>query len=339
MMISLFGSSIGLGLQSWCIFQFKSLELFLMSRVVTGVFSGCGPVAKAYLADVGDKSGKLAMYLAWRDAASTLAYILGPVCGGILFEVLRRSNISNIGMVSGATATSTSILNGQSQALGSVIGVSALGSLLASILIWSFVDDKIGSGVGWSRKNDKQTASTITTTNDEKDTDNEDAIIMEEKEYEIIACPLGMKLWTGVVTVCVVSFLYHVADSTFFAFFPALLQNQLHLDPRQIGLVFTMLSCITFSFSATSLSSKLISKIGVVNTCSLGLSAVGAGLFALSAASSSSVSLLTASFFFPYLIVGAAGLYFCGVPLYGPTIPTMLLQCVPPYQRGAGKFH
>ena len=348
MMISLFGSSIGLGLQSWCIFQFKSLELFLMSRVVTGIFSGCGPVAKAYLADVGDKSGKLAMYLAWRDAASTLAYILGPVFGGILFEVLRQSssNISSIGVVSatktattaaiGATATATSILDGQSQALGSVIGVSAIGSLLAAILIWSFVDNEIRSEVGWSKKNDRQTTATSTYNN--KDTDKQDDIIVEEKEYEIIACPLGMKLWTGVATVCVVSFLYHVADSTFFAFFPALLQYQLHLDPRQIGLVFTMLSCITFSFSATSLSSKLISKIGVVNTCSLGLSAIGAGLFALSAASSSSASLMTATFLLPYLIVGAAGLYFCGVPLYGPTIPTMLLQCVPPYQRGAGEF-
>ncbi len=312
MFISLLGSSIGLGLQSYCIFNVKSLELFLMSRIVTGVFSGCAPVAKAYLADVGDRSGKLAMYLAWRDAASTLAYILGPVCGGILFEVLRQSRTA-----AASTTASTLLLDGQSHALGSVIGVSAFGSLLAAILIWSFVDEKIGSGG-----------------------DGKDNAIETQDDYEIVACPLGMKLWTGVATVCIVSFLYHVADSTFFAFFPALLQNQLQMDPRQIGLVFTMLSCITFCFSATSLSSKLISSIGVVNTCALGLGAVGAGLGALSAAAAipSTGMSLNGVGYLPFLIIGAAGLYFCGVPLYGPTIPTMLLQCVPPYQRGAGKL-
>merc|ERR1712046_77381 len=35
------------------------------------------------------------------------------------------------------------------------------------------------------------------------------------------------------------------------------------------------------------------------------------------------------------LLWGAVALYQVGVPLYAPTIPTMLLQCVPPYQRGA----
>ena len=38
------------------------------------------------------------------------------------------------------------------------------------------------------------------------------------------------------------------------------------------------------------------------------------------------------------VVLAAAALYFCGIPLYGPTIPTMLLLCVPPYQRGTGKL-
>ena len=207
------------------------------------------------------------------------------------------------------------------------------------MLILSFVDDKIGSSSSKSRNkstqvkgdNDENSDNNVKTTTTATNT-------KEEDNYEIIACPLGTKLWTGVGTVCVISFLYHVADSTFFAFFPALLQNQLNLNPQQIGLVFTMLSCITFSFSATSMSSRLIKKIGVVNTCALGLSAVGAGLCCLSASASIAATATAAVATLPLLIIGSAGLYFCGVPLYGPTIPTMLLQCVPPYQRGAGEF-
>lgn len=346
MAVSLFGSAVGLGLQCVCIWKMFSLRVFLIGRVLTGVFSGCGPVAKAYLADIGDDDnlkaevidddetgkgkkatksagagGNLAKFLAWRDAASTLAYILGPVVGGILFELFR----SNTNTAAKAAAAS------QSEALAHVIGVSAMGSFLAAVLILLFVEDRKYSrnANGNVNKNAVGEAGEI---------DNQNAKGEEGKNqlqndgYEIVACPLGMKLWTGVATVCVISFLYHVADSTFFAFFPALLQSQLQLNPKQIGLVFTMLSCITFCFSVTSMSSKLISKIGVVNTCALGLSAVGAGLVALSAAAGTAVSSFVGM---PLLIVSAAALYFCGVPIYGPTVPTMLLQCVPPYQRGA----
>jgi len=391
MAISLLGSAFGLGLQCVCIWKLFSLRLFLIGRVLTGVFSGCGPVAKAYLADIGDadgrvnangnangnakantnvnvnvnvkanvdtksdkgsdkgRGGNLAKYLAWRDAASTLAYILGPVAGGILFELFRSKTATTLTSTSNAAAAAAASSAAQSQALGYVIGVSALGSLLAAALILFFVEDRKFT----PRKSTNTSTNTISNDNSEEQAgksksegqgQGQDTQI--EDTYEIVACPLGMKLWTGVATVCVISFLYHVADSTFFAFFPALLQNQLQLNPKQIGLVFTMLSSITFCFSVTSMSSRLISKIGVVNTCALGLSAVGAGLVALSAASShavaasmsTSMSTLTivggGTTMMPLLVVGAAALYFCGVPLYGPTIPTMLLQCVPPYQRG-----
>ena len=34
------------------------------------------------------------------------------------------------------------------------------------------------------------------------------------------------------------------------------------------------------------------------------------------------------------VLAGIAAVYFCGVSIYGPTIPTMLLRCVPPKKRG-----
>ena len=64
--------------------------------------------------------------------------------------------------------------------------------------------------------------------------------------------------------------------------------SSLQFNPQQIGAIFTLLSSITFCFSATSISSKLIQLIGVVKTCSLGLGLVGIGLSLLSMSSSSS---------------------------------------------------
>ena len=292
----------------------------------------------------------MAKYLGWRDAASTLSYIIGPALGGILYETLRcwgqRSARSmpiaqvnssmrwlNQGrpfggggaIVNAATATAAD-LNGRAGALAFVIGMSAVGSLLASLLVIMFVHDV--------KKIEKKSHD-----DDDGDADSSSNAALEKAaakdDLEIMACPLGRSLWTGIATVCVISFLYHIADSTFFAFYPALLQNQLGFDAKSIGMSFTGLACVSFLFSATSLSSKLIEKAGVVNACVLGLGVIGAGLLGLATSASSIVSLSIMK----YVIFGAAALYFAGVPIYGPTIPTMLLQCVPPYQRGAGEYN
>ena len=306
---SLLGSGIGLTVQSWAIYRHWSLKWFLITRVFTGVFSGTSPVAKAYLADVGAKSGLLPKFLAWRDASSTLAYILGPVLGGFVFEAARKVVGLGLGKDGGAgTSVST--------ALAFVIGLSALASLVASGLIATLVSNP----------------RTETGDNDTRDNATKDKHKSEEQlkeEYELVSCPLGVNLWTGVATVCVVSSLYHVADSTFFAFFPALLKKQLGLDAGAIGVVFTAFACISFLFSASSASNVLIQKIGVVNTCATGLGSIGVGLLGLAVAASSGMGNLAT-------VLAAAAFYFCGVPLYGPTIPTMLLLCVPPYQRGTG---
>jgi MFS family permease len=374
MAISLLGSGLGLGLQSWAIWREWSLGMFFVTRVLTGVFSGSAPVAKAFLADIGDErereemamdverkrrqrgmdckeeerkeqgdkqnSGKnkgiVAQYLGWRDAASTLSYIVGPALGGILYEVVRcwgnspsKSSFDtsmtwlNQGRPFDGKAYAAVASDGRARALATVIGVAGLGSLIASLMVMAFVKDHRGS-----MKDEKDQKM--------KDSTSQSSSQLEEavkKDLEIISCPLGQSLWSGVATVCAISFLYHIADSTFFAFYPALLQNQMNFDAKAIGMSFTAFACVSFLCSATSLSKKIIEKAGVVNACAFGLSAIGAGLFGLSTSASSFVS----EGVMKLLTFAAAGLYFAGVPLYGPTIPTMLLLCVPPYQRGAGK--
>jgi MFS family permease len=326
--ISLLGGGIGLGLQSMSIWSKSSLHIFLATRVFTGIFSGVAPVAKAYLADLGDeveRSGKrtsssssseqglVAKYLGWRDAASTLAYIVGPALGGILFELVKDSSLS--------------VSPNETGALAFVIGIAGLASIIASGCISMFVREefKPNQSLKQIRQPSKHTEF--------KSKEESNIEAAAEKSYECLSCPLGSQLWTGVATVCVISFLYHVSDSTFFAFYPALLQNQFGLDARAVGISFTGFACISFMFSAMSLSSKMIEKVGVVNTCVAGLTSLGTGLTALSflgvGLKSVSIGVLKA---FTWI---SAAVYFSGVPLYGPTVPLMLLMCVPSHQRGA----
>ena len=371
--VGLMGSGVGLGLQSLAVSREWSLGVFLATRVFTGMFSGSAPVAKAFLADIGDRdqhlhqdqdnddgdqgskvngkgNGLVAKYLGWRDAAATLSYIIGPALGGILYEAVRcfRKNVGavssqasistpirwlNLGRPLGgggsATAAATAaaeITNGVTGALAFVIGVAALGSLIASFMVMSLVKDiaPVDKFNATSKSRDE---------NDSQDVDVESKMeAAAKRDLEIMTCPLGKSLWTGIATVCTISFLYHIADSTFFAFFPALLQNQLGFNAKSIGMSFTGFAFVSFLFSATSLSSKLIERVGVVNACAAGLATIGAGLLGLSTSASS--SLVGIGIAQTFLTFGAGAMYFAGVPLYGPTIPTMLLLCVPPYQRG-----
>jgi len=95
---------------------------------------------------------------------------------------------------------------------------------------------------------------------------------------------------------------------------------------------------VSFLFSAAPLSIRLIEKAGaVVNACVAGLGVIGVGLLGLSTSAWASASMVSWGIT-KWLPFGAVALYFAGVPLYGPTIPTMLLQCVPPDQRGAGEY-
>ena len=95
--ISLFGNFVGLALQGLALLRQWPLPALLALRVFTGSCSGSSPVAKAYLADVGAASGQLPRYVAWRDAASTLAYIVGPALGGLLYSASGASLSAVVG--------------------------------------------------------------------------------------------------------------------------------------------------------------------------------------------------------------------------------------------------
>ena len=309
MSLTLLGSGLGLMLQSWGIRRCWTLEQFLLARVITGCFAGNSPISKAYLADRGSEGNKgdLSKYLAWKDAASTLAFIAGPVLGGLVYQ------IGKLGAVGGDNSKQISF----------VIFCSAVASLFASMSIMLFVKN-----TGQHKKKPKSSLAE----NDTVDADTSDKGESREESSEIIACPLGTRLWTGVVSVACVSALYHAADSTFFAFFPSLLHNSLGFSTQSVGLAFTSFAVISFFMSAF-VASRFLKAFGPVAACTTGLGAVGTGLLALGYAASLpagiSMSVISA------LILGASALYYMGVPIYGPSVPTMLLQCVPSHKRGA----
>jgi len=320
MSLTLFGSGMGLLLQSYGIRKCWTLEQFLTARVLTGCFAGNSPISKAYLADRGSLSsgggrGELSKYLAWKDAASTLAFILGPVFGGLVYQLCGRG-------VLGVT--------GESNRISFVILCSAVASLLASMAIMLFVKNTGSSGV----KIPRSPAVAHDNKNEDKDT-----IIDATKDgecdtstTELISCPLGSTLWAGVASVAVVSSLYHAADSTFFAFFPTLLQNRLHVGTQAVGMALTSFAIVSFAMSAF-VSSRFLKAFGPVTACTTGLGAVGTGLWTLGYAASLPAGInmgVTAAF-----ILGASALYYIGVPLFGPSVPTMLLLCVPAHKRGA----
>jgi len=301
MAITLAGSGFGLMLQSYGIQRQWTLQQFLAARVLTGCFAGNSPISKAYLADKGSEGNraKLTKYLAWKDAASTMAFIVGPMLGGLLYQGGKRV-VDN------------------TKSISFVILCSAIASLFASFSIITCVKNNTTKEADVP-KTVKATTNSTTASSTEFNT---------KTENFIISCPLGTRLWTGVATVAGVSALYHAADSTFFAFFPSLLQNRLNFDTQGVGLTFTMFAFVSFGMSAF-VSSRFVGRYGPVAACSTGLGVIGTALLVLGyAASQSGIRAII-----PF-VLGAASLYYVGVPLYGPSVPTMLLQCVPSNKRG-----
>ena len=302
--ISLLGAGVGLAVQGLAIQRGWPLWAFLGLRALTGSMAGSSPVAKAYLADIGSSTGQLPRYMAWRDASSTLAYIVGPLMSGHLF----------LGQLTvGLTRT---------MSLAAVISVSAVCSLLAAVLVVAFVSETPPKPLAAAP------ASLTTIAPASPPTD-----VMRGGVEDLIACPLGAQLVAAVATVCVVSALFSCGSAPFDAFFPSLVKSLAGMNEIGIGQSKAALAALSLLVSAT-ISARVQRTLGVVGTCVAGLGTSAIGLAGIALVAASPVAQAGATTMHLALFWIAAALYQLGVPLYGPTIPTMLLQCVPRNRRG-----
>jgi MFS transporter, DHA1 family, tetracycline resistance protein len=321
MTASLLGSGVGLMAQTWVIHHDLSLVSFLLARAFTGAFAGSSPVSKAYLADVGYKDGKLPRYLALRDASATMAYIAGPMLGGLLFEMRRWLVLNYYGPPPISTTMTSVVGTSTTGSLSFVIGISAAASIGAALLVAALVTDFKPTKNRGEEKGETNTAS---------DSEEDDEQQRPQQDEQLISCPLGRTMWAGVASVCVVSFLFNVGDSCFHAFYSQL-QKSAGMSAGDIGFLYTILATISFSVSATA-TGWMMKVFGPVWTCAVGLTCAGTGLSALGLAAWGPFAAFPPTV---GILSLAAAVYYCGVPLYGPTIPTMLLRCVPSHQRGA----
>jgi len=245
--LSLFGSGLGLMLQSLVIRSHGSLSLFLATRMLTGLFAGNSPVSKALLADLGFHDGNLPKYLALKDASATAAYVIGPAMGGIMYDL-----IDKFGMGTAEKSMQSSA------SLSIVIGVSAVASMVASVAVIFFVTESYAQ-TKWNNKGHTN-----------------------EETHDTLPFSLSSGTLIGAASIFIVSFLFNIGDATFHAFFSQLLKESAEFDAKSIGLVYTFMACISFLLSATFVGS-ILNKHGPVATCVAGLLIVSNGLLGIGA--------------------------------------------------------
>ena len=317
LVLSLLGVGFGLVAQSVAVSRDWSLAAFLGLRVASGAFAGASPVVKAYLADAATPE-RLADYMAWREAACTLAFIVGPTLGGLLFT---------------------------GSSLGACIGVTGWASVAAAGLVLAFVresrpeEDAEAKGEGDADVADGDAdvavASSAPRPGRAPSEPRDDASVGRSARAVAAAeaagaeearaaplCPLGTRLVTAVATICVTSFLYNAGQSTFDSFFPLYASRTLGLEPRQIGAWLTALAAVSFTISSTGFA-RVQKAIGLTLTTALGLTLVSLGLAGIGAARN------------PTMAAVAAATYVAGIPLFTPAVPILLMQCVPANRRGA----
>jgi len=100
LLISYAGVGLGFVLQGLSVANGLPFAAFIALRVMSGAFAGASIVVKAYLADVASKT-TLPKYMARREAAGTLAFIVGPAISGMLLSL---TSVSAVVAFSGATS-------------------------------------------------------------------------------------------------------------------------------------------------------------------------------------------------------------------------------------------
>eukprot|EP00929_Paragymnodinium_shiwhaense_P012677 TRINITY_DN12016_c0_g1_i1.p1 TRINITY_DN12016_c0_g1~~TRINITY_DN12016_c0_g1_i1.p1 ORF type:complete len:533 (+),score=63.28 TRINITY_DN12016_c0_g1_i1:67-1665(+) len=101
---ALTGGGIGALLQFAAVALQWPFTVFLAARALAGVFSGTVPVVKAYIGERFDQKD-VPRILAYREAASTFAFIFGPALGGFL-----ASRVFSVPLLLSAVASLTAAL-------------------------------------------------------------------------------------------------------------------------------------------------------------------------------------------------------------------------------------
>ncbi len=304
---SLMGVGVGLILQALCVRSGWSLQTFLALRVLSGAFAGASPVVKAYLADASTPEF-LPQLMAWREASCTLAFIVGPTLGGMLFAGFSLSAaISVTGWASVAAATMVLLFMTPPQSMKAsmreVVGDASTSS----------------DAVETTERTTKEKATKSPTAGIPTETKQPQSL-PGVYDPDTLSCPLGQQYLPAVATICVTSFLYNAGQSTFDSFFPLLLSKKLAMAPTQIGALLTALSAVSFTVSAT-LFAPTQKFFGLTKTTVIGLTLVAIGLVCIGQVN-------------PAAVPPAAFLYVSGLPLFTPAVPILLMQCVPPTRRG-----
>ena len=271
LVLSLMGVGLGLILQGLCVKSGWSLQTFLLLRVLSGAFAGASPVVKAYLADAATPEF-LPQLMAWREASCTLAFIVGPTLGGLLFAGYN---------------------------LSAAISVTGWASIAAAALVAVFMTSPAMMRQSMAETLEAVKADALNNANAETSaTPAKPAAGVYDPEA--LSCPLGREYLPAVATICLTSFLYNAGQSTFDSFFPLLLSKKLEMSPTQIGALLTTLSVISFTVSAT-LFAPVQKLLGLTKTTVIGLLLVSIGLVAIGQAN-------VAAFVPPAAIVYVAGL-------------------------------
>lgn len=329
--LSLLGVGTFLLAQAKCVSLGYSFETFLILRVLAGCCAGASPVIKAYLADIGSSvsaSMRAASKKATREAATTdkagmnannnAAIAAKRYENGAFTARLMgwREACCTLAFVVGPTVGGI-ICSGLS--LSATIAFTGYASILASILVFVLVVEPTSAQTinvvadGSSEKSKNEGGGSSNDANA-----NVDALY----DSQNLSCPLGVSLVAAVGTICVTSFLYNAGQSTFDSFFPLVISRTVGMGPTMIGATLTSLSLVSLSIS-TLLFAPIFKFFGLTKTCGIGLALVAIGLAMIGVSTTAFTAGLGAFF------------YVCGVPLFTPSIPILLMQCVPTTSRGA----
>lgn len=216
---------------------------------------------------------------------------LGDVCEGAeLSQWMARREASGNGAFIVGPALGGLLLSKTSAA--TVIGTASGASFLAAFL------------VAWIMESKSVLKKNINTNAAEKE---------KEKEKKQVK--------KAVASICVVSFFYHVGQSTFDAFYSTFLTTRFGYTPKELGAHLTAMACVSL-FVSSFVYRPLEKRAGLVSILMIGAGCVALFLFQIGGNITRGQAAAWAT------------VYAVGVPLFNPAIPTLMIKASPAQKRG-----
>lgn len=334
LIIALVGGGIGALLQGAAVSLQWPFVAFLAARGLSGMFSGVVPVVKAHIGDSFPRD-RVPTVLAYREAASTMAFVIGPIVGGLVAARMLALPLFLSSVASFASAFLASkclretLAESASPSGNGGEGGGAVGGLGAVDAQGTVVGGASTSAPFAAAKGGCEESAELLTTSPGPAGASRPSSTKAAAVAAAAPPPRPAVKAFALLPLLVLSFTWSCTRTCFHAYSPLVLARNYGLSPARVGTVLTIMSLFVACVQVGGFE-QARRRAGLRGTLLVGGVLISLGLTGLASSMGNACGPPPFSLFLAFWVV-----YAFGVALLSPAMPAMVVQAAPRGSFGA----